>query len=56
VSDKPASIQNLARWDAARRATIEAFRRRQYWSLLSVDDWVGSILDALSAAGRPTTR
>jgi N-acetylglucosamine-6-sulfatase len=52
VSDKPAYIQKIARWDAAKRAAIDAFRRRQYQSLLSVDDWVGSILDALSAAGR----
>jgi N-acetylglucosamine-6-sulfatase len=52
VSDKPAYVQQLPRWDAAKRAKIDAFRRQQYQSLLSVDDGVRAMLDALAAAGR----
>ena len=51
VSDKPAAIQQLTPIDAAAAAGIRRRYRCRLESLLSVDEGVGRILDALSAAG-----
>jgi arylsulfatase A-like enzyme len=52
VADKPLWVRSLPRLTAARQAQVDAFRRDQYRSLLSVDRAVGSILAALEQAGR----
>ena len=51
VSDKPAYIRNQL-LDAGSRAEIDAFRRRQYRSLLAVDRAVSDIIQALEESGR----
>jgi N-acetylglucosamine-6-sulfatase len=51
ISDKPKWFQSFPRIARHRRRSIDAFRRNQYRTLLTVDDWVGSIVDALRANG-----
>jgi arylsulfatase A-like enzyme len=51
VSDKPAYMRSQL-LDADTRAEIDAFRRRQYRSLLAVDRAVGEIVQALDESGR----
>jgi N-acetylglucosamine-6-sulfatase len=51
VSDKPAAIQSMPVIDEAGSANIQRRYRCRLESLLSVDDGVGRIVDALSAAG-----
>lgn len=52
VSDKPAWVRRLPIWTADRIARADAQRRREYETLLSVDDGIGMLLDALEATGR----
>ena len=52
VADKPLSVQRMPRLDPEVRAWIDAFRRRQLQTLLSVDEQVGRLLDALAETGR----
>ena len=47
MSDKPAYMQALAPATKTDMKTGDAFRQHQYETLLSVDDWVGAILQAL---------
>jgi N-acetylglucosamine-6-sulfatase len=51
VSDKPANIRNLPRLTANQIADIERKYRCELESLLSVDEGVKSIVDALTAQG-----
>jgi N-acetylglucosamine-6-sulfatase len=51
VSDKPAAIRNLPRLDAAKIADIRRKYRCQLESLLSVDEGVKEVIDALRAKG-----
>ncbi|GIU98176.1 MAG: hypothetical protein KatS3mg013_1979 [Actinomycetota bacterium] len=55
VSDKPSWLQTKRRLDRGARARTDAFRIDQYRALLSVDDAVGTILDALRDTGRLST-
>lgn len=52
VSDKPGWIRDLPRFTPSEQASIDAFRRDQYRSLLGVDRVLGHVLDALDRAGR----
>ena len=52
VSDKPAYVRARPRLTHHQIAFLAQFRRRQYETLLSVDDEVGSIVDALRASHR----
>jgi N-acetylglucosamine-6-sulfatase len=52
VSDKPAYIQALPKWDQQTIKAGDRFRRRQYECLLSVDEWLGATLQALADTGR----
>ena len=52
VSDKPAYVRAIPPWTQAQMAEGDVFRQRQYACLLSVDDWVKAIVNALSATGR----
>lgn len=52
VSDKPAWVRALPRLDGEGAERIDAFRRRQYRSLRSVDRAVERIVDALERTGR----
>jgi arylsulfatase A-like enzyme len=52
VSDKPAYIRDIPPWTQQQMLDGDAFRHRQYQTLLSVDDWLGSILTALNQTGR----
>jgi len=52
VADKPPWVRAVPRWDAARRQSVDTFRRRQLQSLLAVDEAVASILQALADRGR----
>jgi len=52
MSDKPAWAQKLPLMSETEQATRDAFRLRQFQSLLAVDDAVRDILDALEATGR----
>jgi N-acetylglucosamine-6-sulfatase len=52
VTDKPAYVQAVPPWTKTQMDAIDAFREKQYESLLSVDDWVDSILQALRQTGR----
>jgi N-acetylglucosamine-6-sulfatase len=51
VADKPPWVRAVPRWDAARRQSVDTFRRNQLQSLLAVDEAVASILQALAARG-----
>jgi N-acetylglucosamine-6-sulfatase len=51
VSDKPSWIRARPRFDATRRAALDAFRVDQLRSLLAVDEAVASILQSLSESG-----
>jgi arylsulfatase A-like enzyme len=51
VSDKPAAIQGMPEITGARAANIRRRHRCRIESLLSVDEGVGRIVDALEAAG-----
>jgi arylsulfatase A-like enzyme len=52
VSDKPAWVRDLAPLTPAQQSGIDELRRREFRSLLGVDEAVGAILDALEAEGR----
>ncbi len=52
VTDKPAYIQAIAPWSDTRQANEDAFVRKQYQSLLAVDDAVANIIQALRDTGR----
>jgi len=52
VGDKPSWVRALEPLNLADEGAIDAFRRDQYRSLLSVDRAVGAILDALERTGR----
>jgi N-acetylglucosamine-6-sulfatase len=52
VSDKPAYIQARDPWTTSMQDQQDGFRRRQYQSLLAVDDAVANITEALRATGR----
>jgi arylsulfatase A-like enzyme len=52
VTDKPAYVRKVAPWNTATKAKWDAFRERQEETLLSVDDGVDEILQALADAGR----
>jgi N-acetylglucosamine-6-sulfatase len=52
VSDKPAWVRSRPIWDRTKRAAIDALRRRMFETLLSVDDGIEMLLDALIASGR----
>jgi arylsulfatase A-like enzyme len=49
MSDKPAWMRSLPK---VHRSDVDAFRTKQYRSLLDVDRMVGSIVDALRRTGR----
>jgi arylsulfatase A-like enzyme len=51
VSDKPSWVRARPRFDATRRAALDAFRVDQHRSLLAVDEAVASILQSLSQSG-----
>lgn len=55
VSDKPAYVRRQERLSRTRRAAIDAFRRDQYRTLISLDRQVGAIVAALDAANRLST-
>ena len=52
VADKPSFIRELPRLDARARSDVDAFRRDQYRTLLSVDRQVQGLIDALRDTGR----
>ncbi|HEV3475580.1 MAG TPA: sulfatase, partial [Actinomycetota bacterium] len=52
LSDKPAWMQTLPRLDGNERESIDEFRRRQYESLLAVDDAVDAVVRSLEETGR----
>jgi N-acetylglucosamine-6-sulfatase len=52
VSDKPQYVQAMSQLSPAEQSRRDSLRRRQFQSLLAVDDGVKSILDALAATGR----
>ncbi|MGZ5212841.1 MAG: sulfatase family protein [Actinomycetota bacterium] len=52
VSDKPSYIRDLAPLDAGGRSALDAFRRDQYRTLLSVDRQVEVLIGALRDTGR----
>jgi arylsulfatase A-like enzyme len=52
VSDKPAYMRRKPRISAQRGAEIDAFRERQYEALLSADDRLKDVIDALAQTGR----
>ena len=52
VRDKPAWVQRLPLWNQAKVARKDEFRQNQYRTLLSADDAVGQVLQALSDTGR----
>jgi arylsulfatase A-like enzyme len=52
VGDKPAWVRALPRLSEPDEAAVDALRRDQYRSLLSVDRTVGAVLDALERTGR----
>lgn len=51
VSDKPAWVQSTKPMGPRVQSQLDDFRRRQYATLASVDDWVGSMVDELAADG-----
>jgi N-acetylglucosamine-6-sulfatase len=55
VSEKPAWVQALPRLTSTRSESIDDFRRRQYESLLAVDEAVDRIVEALEETGRLQT-
>ena len=52
VSDKPAYIRTRPRMSAGAEADVDTFRRRQYQTLLAVDEAVDRVIDALADTGR----
>lgn len=52
VTDKPSYVRDLPPLDAATRSALDAFRRDQYRTLLSVDRQVAVLIDALRDTGR----
>jgi N-acetylglucosamine-6-sulfatase len=52
VSDKPRYVQELDLWDRKAKKIEDKFRQEQHECLLSVDDWIGAMLQALSDTGR----
>jgi N-acetylglucosamine-6-sulfatase len=55
VADKPRWLRHLPRLSHRRKRQIDAFRVRQYRSLLAVDRMVGDIVDQLDEEGRLDT-
>ena len=51
VSDKPSWLQSEPRLNADARKSIDAFRKRQLVSLISVDREIGELVDALKRKG-----
>jgi N-acetylglucosamine-6-sulfatase len=51
IADKPAWVRRLGRLGPDMRTHIDKLRKRQYETLLSVDEWVGDFIDTLSAGG-----
>jgi N-acetylglucosamine-6-sulfatase len=49
LRDKPAWVRNIRKLSVDKQAHIDQFREHQYESLLSVDDWVGDLVDTLAA-------
>jgi arylsulfatase A-like enzyme len=52
IADKPAYMQRLPQLSSESRDLIDGFRRRQYQTLQTVDEQVGSLLDALRETAR----
>ena len=52
VTDKPGYIKGLKKLGATAQANVDAFRIKQYDTLLAVDDAVNTIVTALSDTGR----
>ena len=52
VSDKPAYVQVLPRLTREWMAWIDGLRRKQFQTMMSVDEQVGRLLDALETTGR----
>jgi N-acetylglucosamine-6-sulfatase len=52
VTDKPAYIRGLKKLGATAQANVDAFRIKQYDTLLAVDDAINTIVTALSDTGR----
>jgi N-acetylglucosamine-6-sulfatase len=52
VSDKPAYVQNRPLMDAKHMRNLDNFRKRQYRTLLAVDEAIATILAALTDTGR----
>jgi arylsulfatase A-like enzyme len=52
VFDKPQWVKKLPRLNAARRASIDAFRKNQYRTLVAADTAVARIITALRDTGR----
>jgi N-acetylglucosamine-6-sulfatase len=53
VSDKPGWMQtNVPLMPKREQTALDDFRRRQYDTLMSVDDWVGSLVTALADSGQ----
>ena len=52
VSDKPSWVRARPIWEPSERAATDALRRRMFETLLSVDDGIDLLLDALVTSGR----
>ena len=52
VSDKPSWVRSKPIWEGSERAGTDALRRRMFETLLSVDDGIDLLLDALVTSGR----
>jgi arylsulfatase A-like enzyme len=52
VSDKPSYVRDLAPLSEETRSAVDAFRRDQYRTLLSVDEQVAALIGALRSTGR----
>jgi arylsulfatase A-like enzyme len=52
VADKPAFVRSRPIWGASKRAATDALRRRMFETLISVDDGVARLIDALEDTGR----
>jgi N-acetylglucosamine-6-sulfatase len=52
VSDKPSWVQALPQLSSDEQVELDFYREEMYRSMLSVDDAVGNVVDALEASGR----
>ena len=52
VSDKPRWVRSAPIWGSVQRGSVDALRRRMYETLLSVDDGIDLLIDALATSGR----